>query len=37
MEGWKEQLVKGASPDKQKRLWKWIEDNVDYRVRKTIF
>lgn len=34
MQGWTEQLEKGASVKRQKRLWKWIQDIVDRRVRR---
>ena len=33
MAGWKEQLDPGGSMVGQARLWQWIRDNVDYRVR----
>lgn len=33
MNGWQNQLREGVEPDQQERLWKWVQDNVDYRVR----
>jgi hypothetical protein len=33
MKGWLEQLQPGVNPPGQDRLWKWVQDNVDYRVR----
>ena len=33
MKGWKEQVEPGLDLANQDRLWKWIRDNVDYRVR----
>ncbi|MBI4161431.1 MAG: hypothetical protein HY509_03180 [Acidobacteria bacterium] len=33
MRGWREQLEPGASLANQNRLWKWVRDNLDYRVR----
>jgi hypothetical protein len=33
MRGWHAQLVAGANPGDQARLWKWVRDNVDFRVR----
>ncbi|MEE8425363.1 MAG: hypothetical protein V3S11_06020, partial [Elusimicrobiota bacterium] len=33
MRGWRTQLVKDAPPEKQEKLWKWVKDNVDFRVR----
>jgi hypothetical protein len=35
MKGWTEQLQPGVAIDQQDRLWKWVRDNVDYRVRST--
>jgi hypothetical protein len=32
MKTWKGQLVSGG-PEQQEKLWKWIADNVDFRVR----
>jgi hypothetical protein len=31
--GWRAQLQPGAPPEQQDKLWKWVEANVDYRVR----
>ena len=33
MQTWKKQLKPGAPAEAQKDLWKWINDNVDFRVR----
>jgi len=33
MNGWKEKLKENAQPEEQMVLWKWVEDNVDFRVR----
>ncbi|MBI3622081.1 MAG: hypothetical protein HY208_07850 [Nitrospirae bacterium] len=33
MKGWPQQLDPQAEPAAQHRLWKWMLDNVDYRVR----
>lgn len=33
MVGWREQLQANADVDKQHDLWKWVGDNVDFRVR----
>ncbi len=33
MKGWTEQVQPGADPRRQDRLWKWVRDNVDFRVR----
>jgi hypothetical protein len=35
MKGWKAQMRRGATPAGQEKLWGWIRDNVDYRVRST--
>jgi len=32
MRGWQAQLVAGANPGEQARLWKWVHGNVDFRV-----
>jgi hypothetical protein len=37
MEGWRRQLRDGEPPEAQPELWKWLEDNVDFRVRRTMF
>ena len=34
MKGWHEQLENQSSPEEEKRLWKWIQDIVDRRVRR---
>lgn len=34
MKGWSKQVApEGVDPAGQERLWKWVRDNVDYRVR----
>jgi hypothetical protein len=33
MNGWSRQLTPDAPPAEQARLWKWVRDNVDFRVR----
>jgi hypothetical protein len=33
MKGWRNQLAAGVEPADQSRLWKWVRDNVDFRVR----
>lgn len=33
MKGWKEQMAPDLELAQQERLWKWVRDNVDYRVR----
>ncbi len=33
MKGWRHQLIAGVEPADQARLWKWVRDNVDFRVR----
>lgn len=35
MKGWKEQVAPDVELAQQERLWKWVRDNVDYRVRST--
>jgi len=37
MEGWKEQMQPGVEPAKQDKFWKWVKDNVDFRVRSRKF
>jgi hypothetical protein len=37
MGGWKAKLKPGVSADEQTELWKWMKDNVDFRVRNRIF
>ncbi len=34
MKGWREQLAKKPTPEEETRLWKWIEDIVNQRVRR---
>ena len=34
MQGWHEQIENKSNPEKDKRLWKWIQDIVDQRVRR---
>jgi hypothetical protein len=36
MAGWRGQLTPGAPPEAQDGLWKWISDNVDFRVRARV-
>jgi hypothetical protein len=33
MKGWKNQMQAGLDVAKQDRFWKWVQDNVDFRVR----
>lgn len=33
MAGWRQQTAYGIAPEEQHKLWAWIADNVDYRVR----
>ena len=33
MKSWQEKLQPGADPHEQERFWKWLRDNVDFRVR----
>jgi len=35
MKGWTNQMQSGVNPRQQDRLWKWVQDNVDFRVRST--
>lgn len=37
MEGWKKQMEPGVELAQQEKLWKWIKDNVDFRVRTRRF
>jgi hypothetical protein len=37
MGGWKNQMEPGKEPARQQKLWKWIKDNVDFRVRARRF
>jgi len=36
MAGWHTQLAAGEPPEAQDKLWSWISDNVDFRVRARI-
>lgn len=36
MVGWRTQLATGEPPEAQNKLWSWIGDNVDFRVRARI-
>ena len=33
MKGWKDQIQPGVDTAHQDRFWKWVQDNVDFRVR----
>jgi hypothetical protein len=33
MHGWREQVVTGIPLEEQEGLWRWVKDNVDFRVR----
>ncbi|MFQ5992256.1 MAG: hypothetical protein ACE5NA_07435 [Nitrospiraceae bacterium] len=33
MKGWEDQLQPGVEVAQQERFWKWVQDNVDFRVR----
>lgn len=33
MKGWKNQMQAGLDVAKQDKFWKWVQDNVDFRVR----
>ena len=33
MAGWRRQLAPSVAPEDQDSLWKWVADNVDFRVR----
>ena len=33
MKGWREQIEPDLDPAVQERLWEWVADNVDYRIR----
>jgi hypothetical protein len=37
MEGWKDQMQPGVELAKQDKFWKWVKDNVDFRVRARKF
>ena len=34
MKGWRAQMRPDTDLAKQDRFWKWVRDNVDYRVRR---
>lgn len=34
MRGWRAQLAPDTGPENQGRLWKWVLENVDFRVRR---
>lgn len=36
MNGWSGQLTPNARLDRQERLWTWIKENVDFRVRRRL-
>ncbi len=36
MVGWRRQINLGDPVDEQERLWTWIKENVDFRVRRSI-
>jgi hypothetical protein len=36
MKGWRAQMKPDADLAHQDRLWKWVKDNVDYRVRRGV-
>ena len=36
MEGWRDQVVAGEELEAQAALWKWIKENVDFRVRRRL-
>jgi hypothetical protein len=33
MKAWKDRLQPGVEPARQEKVWKWVRDNVDFRVR----
>jgi hypothetical protein len=35
MKGWKNQMQPGLDLRQQDRFWKWVQDNVDFRIRST--
>jgi hypothetical protein len=37
MEGWKEKIKDGVALEDQDKLWAWVQENVDYRVRNRVF
>jgi hypothetical protein len=36
MAGWRSQVTLGLPVDRQERLWTWIRENVDFRVRRSV-
>jgi hypothetical protein len=36
MRGWRDQITPGLELEEQERLWTWIEENVDFRVRRRL-
>jgi hypothetical protein len=36
MAGWRQQVTPETSPDAQPDLWKWINDNINFRVRARV-
>jgi hypothetical protein len=36
MEGWHAQMAPNVPLDRQDQLWKWVSDNVDFRVRRRL-
>ncbi len=36
MKGWTGQIVPGARVEAQERLWRWIDENIDFRVRRRL-
>ena len=36
MNGWHAQISPDQPPETQARLWRWVDDNVDFRVRSSI-
>jgi hypothetical protein len=37
MTTWRRHYRRGSPPEAQHELWKWINDNVDFRVRSVVF
>jgi hypothetical protein len=37
MVGWRQQMEPGLELAQQDKLWKWVKDNVDFRVRSRRF
>jgi hypothetical protein len=36
MKGWRAQMKPETDLPNQDRFWKWVRDNVDYRVRRGV-